>query len=351
MKTMDVVVIGGGIIGAFVACKLNKSGIKKIALLEKLEIGNGATGQSGGIVRVYHSDPLLSDLALEGFKEYQAECDLSEQECAFTRTGFLYMESVHEFADLQRECSRLLTNGAAIEILSAQEGASRFPEFKWNDLNGAIYEPDAGYMDPLLATKALTRKLANRGVELYEGIEVYEILQEQGQTIGVRTSAETIYCPHVIICAGAWSSALLSDCTISERIRSKSIQFQIAKLQHAPRTGFIDSSMDLYSRPYMNDFTLIGLPVDEWDIDVEHRTSIDLGQERRVLQAASHRFSHWGEVSTYGGRKSFDAYSVGGCGIVEEIPELKGTIIASGFSGSGVKIAPAVGNRVVQLLS
>ncbi|MCR8842154.1 FAD-binding oxidoreductase [Paenibacillus sp. SC116] len=351
MKTMDVVVIGGGIIGAFVACKLNKSGFKRIALLEKLEIGNGATGQSGGIVRVYHSDPLLSNLALEGFKEYQAECDLSEQECAFTRTGFLYMESTDELSHLQRECSRLSANGAAVEVLSIQEGTRRFPEFKWSDLKAAVYEPDAGYMDPLLATKALTRKLADRGVELYEGIEVYEILQEHGQTIGVRTSAETIYCPHVIICAGAWSSTLLTDHIISEKIRSKSIQFQVVKLQHAPRTGFIDSAMDLYSRPYRNGLTLVGLPVDEWDIDIENRKSIDLDQERRVLLAAQQRLSHWGEVSTYGGRKSFDAYSLGGCGIVEEVPGLRGTIIASGFSGSGVKIAPAVGNRVVQLLT
>src|SRR2546423_15084439 len=70
-ETADVVVVGAGINGLSAAFHLARQGAGRVVVLERGQVGAGATGRSGGIVRTHHADEAEIRLALEGLRWFQ----------------------------------------------------------------------------------------------------------------------------------------------------------------------------------------------------------------------------------------------------------------------------------------
>ncbi|SVD59581.1 uncharacterized protein METZ01_LOCUS412435, partial [marine metagenome] len=71
-KRADVVIIGGGAVGASVLYHLTKLGLRNVLLLEKGELSSGSTGQSAAIVRQHYSNDVSIKLVKKSLEMFQS---------------------------------------------------------------------------------------------------------------------------------------------------------------------------------------------------------------------------------------------------------------------------------------
>ncbi|KEO82583.1 NAD(P)/FAD-dependent oxidoreductase [Tumebacillus flagellatus] len=344
MQTADVVIIGGGVIGAAILHEVARSGLGRAVLLEKSTFGAGSTGKSGGFLRVYHTDSFLSDLAAASFHEFLE----LRAHIGYVRTGLLMLEKAERVTEMEREVERLTKLGHNLQSLSGSEGAERFGGLEWQGVGGAVYEPDGGYADPVLTTRFWIKEARSRGALASEGTQVLEILHDNGRVTGVRTNRGVIQTSCVVLAAGAWSAELLRPMGIQLPVRSKTIQihFLMRPEEAVEHPAFLDETTDIYARPDQSGLSLVGLPVDEWDIDPD--LSVPADDAVRLRQASAKRLP-WSESAwVSGGRRSFDGYTPDGRGLLKPADEVQGLLYAVGWNGGGYKLAPEIARRVVQ---
>ncbi|ARU63051.1 hypothetical protein CBW65_20285 [Tumebacillus avium] len=344
MQTADAVIIGGGVIGAAALHALAARGVQNAVLFEQGRFATGSTGQSGGFLRVYHTDPFLTELAAESFAFFLEH----RERVGYRRTGLLYLEAEQQTERMRAEAERL-----GLEFLTAAEGAQRFPALQWDGVGGAVYEVRGGYADPVRTTRFLIEKAREWGALACEGTRVQRILTEGGRVTGVETSIGTVHTEHVVLATGAWTPQFAQALGLQLPVRSKTIQVHFYKRPGgaALHPAFLDDTTDLYARPEAGELSLIGLPVDEWDIDPDVPQGVDLAGAQRTAEVAVKRLDWVDEAKLSGGRRSFDAYTPDMRGIVEPSVDLQGLILATGWSGAGFKLAPAIGQRVAKLIA
>lgn len=165
----------------------------------------------------------------------------------------------------------------------------------------------------------------------------------------METNIGTIHAPLVILAAGAWSQQLVQPYGVELPVRSKTIQVHFYKRPEGmDHPAFIDDTTDLYARPDARGISLVGYPVDEWDIDPDERRPIMLSHLMR--EVAPTRLSWFEQAQLAGGRRSFDGYSTDRKGILAFSSDLEGLLFATGWSGGGFKVAPGVGERTADLI-
>ncbi|MDX8360983.1 FAD-binding oxidoreductase [Cytobacillus sp. IB215316] len=349
----DVVIIGGGVIGASILYYLSKNGYNNAALIEKSHFACGSTAKSGGFIRVYHSNPLLTEMSMESFSSFKNFEQEIGRSCGYIKTGLLHLIPDNQVTYMLDEVKKLQQQYEySIEALTINEAKKLFPSLSFDGVGAVAYEPEGGFADPVLTTKAWIDAARSLGAIAMEGTEVTDIVLDNEKVVGVNTTAGFIQAKAVILATGAWSSTFIQQLQLNYRIRSKSIQIQFVKRPEEALMppAFIDNTTELFSRPDTHDLVLVGYPTNQWDINPDDVSAMDYDETLKVNQIAKKRFQ-WFDNSTFsGGRLSFDGYTNNEVGILEEVSGLKGLIISAGWSGGGYKLSPAVGQRTVKLI-
>lgn len=353
MKRHRIVIVGGGIIGAAVFQRLSRLHGSDVLMLDKARPGLGATAFSGGIVRAYHLDALLAERCAEGLRYYRTLARNTAGEFRVQRTGFLHLiDEAHH--DQARQTYAALGSQVALEWLGAAEAARRFVLASSQGLCAAVYEPDAGYVDPLLLARLLTSLAERDGGVAMSGVELHGIAAHTADGCALHTNAGRIECDQVVLCAGAWTPALAARLGLRTPVplRAKAIQVNLVSRDAAQTElpAFVDASTQAYGRPVGERAALIGSPVDAWDIDADTLTAPTEPARADALARAQQRFAWVAQSQPLGGYRRHDAYESTGRGIVAWAHGLDGVLIASGFSGNGVKLAPATARMVATLL-
>src|SRR5438309_11441907 len=106
-ETADILIIGGGVMGASIAHSLSRQGGSgnRVVLLERQAIGNGTTGRSGAIVRQHYSNDFTIRMAKDSLAIFQHFDEMVGGDCGFVTTGMVVM-----------------TNEAGVESLRANFG-------------------------------------------------------------------------------------------------------------------------------------------------------------------------------------------------------------------------------------
>lgn len=349
-----VVIVGGGILGAALSYYLAESGFTRILLLEKSRIGAGATGQSAGMIRVYHPDPLLADLSLEGMSTYTRFEEQMGQGCGFVKTGALYLEPPERTAWMRHEVQRLQNKGCAIRVLDREQGKKRYPFLNWNNTGGAVYEPEAGFADPAAAARLWVEAAQKQGVEVRENVKVKKVLAHRGAVTGVWADRlGTLSATVVVLASGAWSKELLETVPSKDqdRIRTKAIQLQTLHRDDSSSGHpiILDHDSQFYARPNGIETSFVGLPTQRWDLDPDETYEVDPMLRDQVYQSARQfypwrrRFDRYGEE-----RIGIDAYTEEGRGIFRPSRDVEGLFLLTGGSGGGFKVAPAVARKTVE---
>ncbi|MDQ3152216.1 MAG: FAD-binding oxidoreductase [Actinomycetota bacterium] len=357
-----IVIIGAGVGGAAILEALTRAGIGQTTLFEKECASAGATGLSGGLVRVYHTDPFLSDLAAESVPGLRLLDRALSSSTGYVQAGSLYLEADHRVPRMRDEVERLRGRcdgphgGWPLRVLLPDEGMARFPAFEWAGVGAAVYEERAGYASPRQTTKALLSLATSRGAVVVEETPVLEIQTRWGRVAGVRLAsssfaAEPFAADIVVVAAGAWSRDLLTGLGPAAPLRTKRIQYNFFQVSGAPRhPPFIDDTTGVYGRPHEPGRSLIGMALDEWDVSLGP-TAINPLTSVAIHDAAIRRAPWLRGARAAGGVSGFDAYTPDGHALLGFDDQIEGLFLATGCSGGGFKMALGIGQRVAATLT
>ncbi len=202
----DVVVIGGGVAGTSTAYFLAKQNVR-VLLCEKGRIAGEQSSRNWGWIRQQGRDYAELPIMMESNRIWQGLAqETGEADLTFTQAGCLYLadseeklakfESWHELAK-QHQLSTRMLNPAEIEDL--------YDDVSGNWVGGMITDTD-GRGEPFVAIPALARAAQREGAAVVENCAVRTLDIADGKVCGVITEHGTVKCQQVVLAAGAWST-------------------------------------------------------------------------------------------------------------------------------------------------
>ena len=143
----DVIIIGGGVMGAVVAFELSRRGASVLGLAKGAR-GVGATGSSSAIIRQHYSNHLTTRMARDSLRVFEAFDDLVGGDCGFRNTGFLAIAGGADAESLRRNVAIQEELDVPCRIVTPDELPDFLPGATGYEGELAAWEPDAGYADP-----------------------------------------------------------------------------------------------------------------------------------------------------------------------------------------------------------
>ena len=344
-KSADVVIIGGGVMGASTAYHLALKGCKNIVLLERNPFfGQEATGKCAGGIRYQFATEInirLSLLSLPMLDRFEEELG---QAIDVHHCGYLFLLTREK--DIQAfEANVVLQHrlGVMTEWLSGDSVRSRLPLMCLEDVLAATWHPKDGLADPSGVVQGYITGARRLGAKCLTDIEATGILIENGRICGVKTPKGEVSTPILVNAAGPWASR------IGEMV---GIQFPVVPLrrQIAVTTPIPGLPLDF---PFVIDFAknlyfhregpgiLTGMS--NLDEPPSFTQQVDREWELVHFDAAMARMpilEHAGIISRWAGlyEVSPDAHPILG-----KVPEIEGLYAIVGFSGHGFMHGPACG--------
>ena len=206
----QVVVIGGGIIGASIAYHLTKRGVSDVLLLEQGQITGGTTWHAAGLVSQLKSTHSLTKLATYSTRLFEELEDETGQATGYRAPGSISVASDSErWEEMLRGVSMASTVGVEIREMGMDELRERAPLLRTDDLIGALYIPKDGQTSPVDTTMALIKGARNGGAKVVEGVAVARLLKNNERCVGVETEDHHIVnAETVVMAAGMWTRHL-----------------------------------------------------------------------------------------------------------------------------------------------
>jgi len=167
------VVVGGGAVGASIAYHLAKAGWTDTVLLERDELTSGSTWHAAGLLPYFnmsYATTHIHDYSIKFYKTLEAETGLN---AGFSVVGNLRMAQTKARMDeYMLYASTAETVGVPFEWLTPAQMKERWPLLNTEDLEGAIYHPTDGYINPADVTQAMAKGARQRGVEIVRKAQV-----------------------------------------------------------------------------------------------------------------------------------------------------------------------------------
>ena len=149
VKTADVVIIGGGIIGLSIAYYLTLKKAGKIVLFEKGQLGEGSTSRCVGGIRTQFSTEINIRFSLESlkvFEQFKEEFGVNPE---FKRIGYLFLATTEGEMQIFKQNVRLQKKfNLPVELLSPDEIQERWPYLRMDDILGGTFCSWDGYAGP-----------------------------------------------------------------------------------------------------------------------------------------------------------------------------------------------------------
>jgi heterotetrameric sarcosine oxidase gamma subunit len=206
----QVVIVGGGVIGASVAYHLTKLGWRDVALLERKQLTAGTTWHAAGLVT---SAGCATESLLWMARYTRDLCTSLEAETG-QATGFRPIGHLHlattpgRLEALRREAAFVRGHGVDNQELSAREFGKLWPEAMTDDVLAAFYVADEGRVNPADLTMAYAKGARMGGARVVEGVAATDFTQAHGRVTGVVTDRGVIHTEHVVNAAGIWARQL-----------------------------------------------------------------------------------------------------------------------------------------------
>jgi glycine/D-amino acid oxidase-like deaminating enzyme len=359
-QAFDVVIIGGGVVGASVAFHLVRLGCKRVALLERGELAQGATARSSGIVRTHYSvrpNVALARASLQMFQDFAGLLDDPEASAGLVEAGYVILAPPGPASDAVRASIGAQTEmGIAARLLDRAEAHDVHPWLRLDDIDAIGFEAEAGFADPYLTTMAFASAARRRGVVIRTGTEVTCLLRQGSRVCGVATRHGPISAGIVLSAVNVWShvAAGWAGITIPMEIRAHHI-FSLRAAQpytaNLPVVKDLASPGRIYTRPGSGlitagsgaDGTLTDDP-DTFEIAADEDEILD---QAAMVAARMPAFAEGQLVRSWSGL--YDT-TPDWNPVLGPVPGLDGLQVAFGFSGHGFKLSPMVGRLLAQSL-
>jgi glycine/D-amino acid oxidase-like deaminating enzyme len=201
-EDIDVAIIGGGIIGVSTGYALARAGIS-VAVFEKGTLACEQSSRNWGWVRTLGRDMAEVPLALrahELWRELQQQVDVG-----FRQTGILYL--AENEADEQKHqdwAARAQSIGVNVQLLDREATLRHLPTTR-RPWSGAMFSPTDGVAEPAIATRGIAQLAMAQGCQILEHCAVRGIETSGGRVSGLVTEHGPIKASTVLMAGGAWS--------------------------------------------------------------------------------------------------------------------------------------------------
>ena len=352
-NTADAIIIGGGIHGASLAFHLGQRGLKTL-VFEKNVLGSGATGRSSGMVRMHYDLEPESRLAWESFRYFRNWAEIVGGDCGFTRTGFIQLVPQKDEDAMQDNVLMHQKIGIPALLIKPDDVKRLAPHFQTNDFTVAAYEPESGYADPNAAATSLMDAAKRLGARLIQDCVVTGIQLASDKVTGVSTTKGNFSAPIVVNAAGAWAQSVAEMAGVKLPVNTwRHDVMYVRNPKPIPENypTVIDNIHSQYFRPETGGLTLVGLE-DDNPIGESPESYTDRAQPgfvERAIDRICKRIPAMEEGDLHSDNGGYDGISPDQRAILGQIgPE--GFYAQCGFSGTGFKIAPAVGLCMAELI-
>lgn len=356
METYDVVIVGGGVIGASAAWHLAVRGCTRVLVLDAAPgPGQGSTGKATGGFRVqFGSEPnvRLSLLAREKLLRFGDEVGVDP---GYRACGYLFLtereETLAALLDAQAMQRALGVDDA--RRVTVDEALGINPAIAVEGLVGGVYCPSDGFTRPLEILRGYTEAAQRLGVRFRYGASVRGMPVSGGRVMGVQTDAGEVAAGVVVNAAGAWAGEVAAmagvDVLVRPRRRQVAVTAPFARLPECmPLTVFVESGFHLRVR----DGRVVMLWSDQHDPGDPFRTTFDDDWLPEVT-ARAHR---WLPCL----REARVDRSMCIAGLYEMSPDrhvllgpapgVENLYLANGSSGHGVMHSPALGQLLAEMV-
>jgi D-hydroxyproline dehydrogenase subunit beta len=209
----DIIIVGGGIIGATCAAECAQAGLK-VLLLEREAIGGGTTGAGMGHLVVMDDSEAqfaLTRYSRDSWNERAADLPGAVE---YDRCGTLWVAAdEQELAEARRKLSFYHERGVRAELLGAEALAAAEPELR-RDLVGGLLVPDDGVLYPPCAATFFLDQARRHDARVRVGTEVRALLADGGVMLA---DGSQLWADVVVNAAGPWSAVLQPELPVRKR--------------------------------------------------------------------------------------------------------------------------------------
>ena len=354
MRTADIVIIGGGIVGSSIACHLTSAGCRNILVLEReTALGKGSTGKSMGGVRAQFSTPVNIQMSLYSIPFYATFEERLAHPCDYRPQGYLFCATTEKhMAYLRANHAQQVAIGLKdARLIASDEIRAMYPQLRGDDIVGGAFCSTDGFVDPYSAMNGFMTWASDHGATLWKQAEVLSI-SRHAEIFQIVTSRGPVSTAKVVNCAGAWSAQIAKMVGIFlpvEPLRRMLVPTE--PFDDFPHSApmIVDMSNGFHFRPESRGFLLA------WN-DPEETTGFNTNFEpsfiEKILVRAANRVPVFENVAINPKRAWAGLYEMtpDHHPILGESREVPGFFFANGFSGHGVMHAPATGKILSDLL-
>jgi sarcosine oxidase subunit beta len=207
-ETADVVIVGGGTVGGWASVFARKSGARRVVVLEKGVVGQGASSRAAGVVRAQGGTPETVALGRWSIDFYRSQRDRFGTDSGFRELGYLILavskddeRAGRERVEMQRRA------GLDVSWLSAEEAVRANPTLAPTGHRGGSYASTDGCIDPPRNVRAYSLAMQQKGVDLRErtrflGVKTRKGRRGSSMLAAVETSSGTIATERLILTGG-----------------------------------------------------------------------------------------------------------------------------------------------------
>ena len=349
----EIVIIGGGVVGASVAYHLTERGARDVLILEReTRQGEGSTGKATGGVRAQFETEINIELSLysiEFFKNWDFDC-------GYEPRGYLFFATnKRQFDYLKGNVEKQKSLGVRdVEIVSREAIAEMVKGLNCEDIRGGSFGAADGFINPLGVLEGFTQKALGGGAKIKFDTQVLSIETKDGKVKSVATTHGKIEAEKVVICSGAWAKSLAKTAEIDLPVEPLKRQIVWAKsaTDLPPNLPMvIDLGSGFHFRPAKDSRREVLFAYPDKDEKPSFDTDFDEAFIAKVYEKARKRapFLYETEVIKENCRAGLyentpDHHAIlGGCAI-------EGLYFANGFSGHGVMHSPATGRALAEII-
>jgi sarcosine oxidase subunit beta len=339
----DVVIIGGGAMGASTAFHLATAGVRDVVLLERETLASGSTSRSAGGARLQFADELNVQLSLRSLAEFeQWDALIGEHvefvpEIAFRQVGYLFLLDTPELVTTFRSALAVQhAHGVPSRELTPAEASAIIPQLELDGVLAATFCPRDGHMSPEAVVQGYAAAAVALGAQVVQACPAVAIEHTGGRISGVRTERGTIATDTVVCAAGAWSGEIGAMLGLEIPVRGEPHH-----MWFSPENGGLRDDL-----PLTIDFST------GFYFHREGPGIVFGGREEALEDVAEHALRRMPLIAELPMQSTWWGYyevSPDHNAIVGESGPGR-FLYATGFSGHGFQQAPAVGEHLAQLV-
>jgi sarcosine oxidase subunit beta len=353
-RTADVVIVGGGCMGASVAFHLSRLGITDVVLVERESLlGTGSTGRNAGGVRHQFSHEANIRLSIESIRLFERFQEEVGHPADLHQDGYLFLlSSAQSEATFRQNVEVQRRLGVPVEWLTADEAARRAPGIDVDGIVAATFCPRDGIADPNGVTVGFAKAAEQAGVAVARDTEAIGIDCQSDRVISVRTSRGVIATPVVVNAAGPHARAIGRMAGVDVPVEPYRRHIFIAQAPAAgvPRTKIMVIDFDstfYFHREGAGVLFGMGDPDESPTFD----TTVQWDFLPRVIDVAVRRLPALREAAITHSWAGLYEVTPDANPLIGAVPDRQGFQVIAGFSGHGFQHAPAAGRILADLIA